>query len=272
MHKILTARSILFVPGNRPERFDKAMAAGADAVIVDLEDAVPAAEKTFARNVVSYWLRAARPVILRINGSRTPWFRDDVALCSLAGVGGIVLPKAETREELVVLNDLATGRPIWPVIETATGFADAAMLARAPGVERLIFGNVDLQLELGITGEREELDYFRSALVLVSRLAGLEAPLDGICTAIDDTDALRAETLRNRRFGYGGKLCIHPRQIAVVNTAYCPSAADIAWAERVLAAAGAAAGSATTVDGRMVDQPIMRRAEGILADSRRHPG
>jgi citrate lyase subunit beta/citryl-CoA lyase len=264
-------RSLLFVPGNRPERFNKALAAGADAVIVDLEDAVPPVEKCAARDSVAGWMDAAHPVVLRINDSNSSWFRDDLGLCTRPGIAGIMLAKAEAREELEALAALAPATPLLPLIETAAGFANAETLARAPGVQRLVFGNIDLQLDLGIAGNGEELNYFRSSLVLISRLAGIAPPIDGVCTAFDDVDALRAEALRGRRFGFGGKLCIHPKQVAGVNAAYRPDADEIAWAERVLAVAATAHGAAVALEGKMVDRPVIRRAEQILMEARRQP-
>lgn len=266
MNTRLLARSLLFVPGNRPERFEKALAAGADAVIVDLEDAVPPAEKPAARDAVARWLSAAHPVVVRINDTDSPWFRDDLDLCSRPGVAGIILAKAETREELEALAAHAPGKPLLPLIETADGFANAEALARAPAVQRLVFGNIDLQLDLGITSNGEELNYFRSSLVLVSRLARIAPPVDGVCTAFDDIDALREEALRARRFGFGAKLCIHPRQVADVNAAYRPTADEVAWAERVLAVAAQAHGAAVALDGKMVDRPVIQRAEQILME------
>jgi citrate lyase subunit beta / citryl-CoA lyase len=263
------ARSWLFVPGNRPERFDKACVAGADAVIVDLEDAVPPSEKAAARAALASWLRPGQPVVVRINGADTAWFEGDLALCAQPGLAGIMLPKAERREVLARLAAIAPAVPLLPLIETAVGFANAGTLARTPQVQRLVFGSIDFQVDLGIDGDGEELHYFRSQLVLVSRLGGIQPPVDGVCTAIDDADVLRADTLRGRRFGFGGKLCIHPRQVAAVNACWRPAGDEVAWAERVLAAGEAAQGQAVAVDGKMVDRPVLLRAERILAEARR---
>ena len=169
------ARSFLFVPGNRPERFGKACAAGADAVIVDLEDAVPASDKLAARDALAAWLSPASPVLVRINSADSEWFRDDLALCGLPGVAGIVLPKAEREHDLATIA--AAGAPaILPLIESAQGIWNAIGLARSPCVQRLVFGAIDFSLDLGIIEGHEQLLYFRSQLVLVSRVAGIQAP------------------------------------------------------------------------------------------------
>ena len=127
-----------------------------------------------------------------------------------------------------------------------------------------MFGSIDFCVDLGIEGDDHELDYFRSQLVLASCLAGIAAPVDGVTTAINDEQVLQSDTLRGKRFGFGGKLCIHPKQIAVVRAAYLPSAAEVAWAQRVVAAATAAHGGAVAVDGKMVDRPVILKAERIL--------
>jgi citrate lyase subunit beta/citryl-CoA lyase len=258
-------RSYLFVPGNRPERYAKACASGADAVIIDLEDAVPPAEKASARAALSAWLSAASPVLVRINAAETEWFRDDLALCSRSGVAGIILPKAARLSDIQHLVEHANvDTAVLPLIESAQGFSDALALARAPQVQRLIFGSLDIQLDLGMSAEEEELLYFRTHLALVSRLAGIESPVDGVTTAIDDPNRLREDTLRAKRLGFGGKLCIHPRQVALVNECFAPTAEEIAWATRVVEAAAAARGAAISLDGKMVDRPVIARAEAVL--------
>jgi len=262
------ARSYLFVPGNRPDRFAKACASGADAVIVDLEDAVPFAEKTVARNAVAGWLNPDHPVVVRINGVDSEWFRNDVTLCRMPGVTAIMLPKTDGIEHLRHVEELLIGKvPIVPLIETARGFSNALEIAKDPSVDRLVFGAFDFQLDMGIQGDADELLYFRSQLVLVSRLAGIVAPVDGINTEIDDPERLRADTLRARRLGFGGKLCIHPKQVTYVNDAFRPSAEEISWARRVLEVAEAASGAAVADDGRMIDRPIVLRAERILREA-----
>ena len=261
-------RSYLFVPGNRPERFDKALAAGADAVIVDLEDAVAPADKASARAALHGWLSPEHPVLVRINAVDTAWHAADLALAGLPGVAGIILSKAEQAADIAEL--ILRGAPaVLPLIESALGFHHALALARAPSVERLLFGSIDFSLDLGLREGVEELQYFRSQLVLVSRLADIAPPIDGVTAAIDDTAQIIEDTERARRNGFGGKLCIHPRQVAHVNAAFAPSEEDVAWASRVLEAADRAGGAAVAVDGRMVDRPVILQARGIMDEIQR---
>lgn len=265
------ARSYLFVPGNRPERFSKACASGADAVIIDLEDAVAPETKDEARASLAGWLTPKQPVLVRINSAGSEWFQDDLDLCTLPGVAGVVLPKAENADDvrMIAARGAAAGFIVLPLIETAAGFANAAALAGAPGVQRLLFGSIDFQVDLGIQGEDDALLYFRSQMVLLSRLAGIQAPVDGVTTGIDDAELLRADTLRARRLGFGGKLCIHPKQVDAVNRHFAPDEAEVAWAVRVTEAAAAAGGAAVAVDGKMVDRPVLLRAQDIMRESQR---
>lgn len=263
------ARSYLFVPGDRPDRFDKALAAGADAVIIDLEDAVAAAKKSEARAAIGQWLAADKRVIVRINADTTEWFGEDLALVRAAGMAGIVLPKAQTIDPALQAICAETGKFLLPLIETAQGFENAYALASVPGVQRLLFGTLDFQMDLGIDGEGDELAYFRSELVLVSRLAGIQPPVDGPSTALDDAAQVSGDTQRARRLGFGGKLCIHPKQVAAVNAAFAPSAEELAWARRVQAAAEASGGAAVALDGRMVDRPVILKAGQIVLEATR---
>ena len=264
------ARSYLFVPGNRPERFAKALASEADRVIVDLEDAVPEAEKDAARGALAAWATSERGVFVRINAAETRWFDDDLRVCGLPGVAGVMLPKAERAEEIARVADAAaTSAAIVPLIETARGMWDALAIATTPRVQRLAFGSIDFQLDVGIHGDDDELLHFRSQLVLVSRLAGIEPPIDGVTTALDDAATLRNDTMRARRLGFGAKLCIHPKQVAAVNACFAPTADELAWAKRVLDAAAAAKGAAVALDGRMIDRPLIRRAEEIVREAER---
>jgi citrate lyase subunit beta/citryl-CoA lyase len=261
-------RSFLFVPGNRPERFDKAYAAGAHAVIVDLEDAVAPADKARARDAARAWLSSAKPVWLRINGPESEWFGADLDLVALAGVKGVVLPKAEETDAIGEIRRRAgSAARIMPLVESALGLWRAETLAAAPGVERLAFGSVDFQRDTGIAGERDELLYARSQLVIASRVAGRLAPVDGVTLAIDDEAALRADVERSRLLGFGGKLCIHPKQVAGVNAGFRPSESDLDWAKRVVEAAEASAGNAVRLDGKLVDLPVIDRARALLAQA-----
>lgn len=262
----MIARSYLFVPGNRCERIAKAIASGADTVIVDLEDAVPPAEKDAARAAVRASLDAARPVWLRINGEQTSWFAEDRMLCGLPGIAGIVLPKAECAALISELHG-AAARPLLPIIESGLGLARLEAIASAKGTTRLAFGSIDLRLDLGIPGDEPVLDPYRMQLVLASRLAGLPSPVDGVTTDFSDQDRVEADTRRSASLGFTGKLCIHPRQIAPVHRGYAPSPADIDWARRVLAADASADGRAVALNGQMVDRPVVERARSILTRS-----
>lgn len=261
-----TPRSYLFVPGNRPERFSKAFASGADSVIIDLEDAVPPNLKAAARETVRVWLSthsglADRRLVLRINAADTPWFNDDLALCRLPGVGAVMLAKTESSAQLGVLSDAP---PIIALIESALAFENLRAIADAPNVQRLAFGAIDFELDMGMRATYDDLIYFRSQLALVSRLAGLLAPIDSPSTALDSDDDVEFEALHASRLGFGGKLCIHPRQVSVVNRSFSPTAEDIDWAQRVLAAASQSQGAAVTLDGQMIDKPVVSRAHAIL--------
>lgn len=267
-------RSWLFVPGNRPERFDKAYASGADAVILDLEDAVPTAEKLAAREQVVSWVQALAPntassvpIYVRINAASTPWFDADIAaLTGLPQLGGLVVPKTEDAATLDRATAGATPTlRVVPLIETAHAFAALDEIATAPRVERLMFGTIDFQLDIGIEGDGDELLYFRSLLTLASRVAGIAAPVDGVTTVFDDAALIEASARRARALGFRGKLCIHPRQIAPVHAAFAWREDEIAWAERVVAAANASGGAAVALDGKMIDAPVIAKANEILA-------
>jgi len=262
------ARSYLFVPGNRPDRFDKACSAGAHAVIVDLEDAVPPGKKAAARQAVAAWLNPGQPVFVRINGADTVWFSEDLELCQGPGISGVVLPKTGSVEDIQSLEQwLSPSSAVLPLIETAQGFWNALAIARLPRVKRLIFGPIDFQLDLGILGDRDELLYFQSQLVLVSRLAGIQPPVDGVSTAIEDAGRLRADATRARSLGFGGKLCIHPKQVPIVNACFVPRPEEIAWARRVVEADARSGGAPVSLDGQMVDRPVVLKAQRILMET-----
>ena len=264
----MSVKTFLFVPGNRPERFDKACAAGADAVILDLEDAVAPPGKDAARDAVRRWLEEGGRAWLRVNGTDTPWHDGDLALLALSGVVGVLLPKAEHPDELQALSrHMRAGTPLVPLVETALGLWNARELASVAGVQRLAFGSVDFQVDLSIQGDRDELLFARSQLVLASRVAGVLPPVDGVTVGIDDDDILQADVARARRLGFGGKLCIHPRQVPAVQAGFRPSAADLEWARRVIQAADAAGQDAVRVEGKLVDKPVIDRARALLQEA-----
>lgn len=266
---VAESRSFLFVPGNRPERFAKAVTSGADQVIIDLEDAVAPEDKVAARESVVHAL-ADTQALVRINSVETQWYEADLAaLSGAAGLLGVVLPKAEFAGGVAqVVGTVSPGTAVLPLIETARGIRDAAVIAQVPGISRLLFGNLDFALDCGIhvqSPREEELSYARSALVIASRAAGLPGPVDGICTNIDDMEQCHADTVRALNHGFTAKLCIHPKQVAAVHAAFAPSAAELNWALRILEAAASAGGAAVRVDGQMVDRPVLQRAQAIVA-------
>ncbi len=261
-------RSYLFVPGNRADRFDKARASGAHAVILDLEDALGPSEKEGARDRIARWLDPAKPAVLRINGADSNWFDGDLALASTPGIAAVMIPKVGGPEHVRAAQQrLPAAMPVLPYIESARGADQARAIAEVPGVQRLVFGHLDLQADLRIQGDAEELDYFRSHLVFASRLAGILPPVDGIATTIGDVDGLIRETRRAKRFGFGAKLCIHPSQVRHVNECYRPSDLEIAWAQRVQAALDASNGGVVAVDGQMIDRPLLLQAQEILKEA-----
>lgn len=254
----------LFVPGDRPDRFAKAAAAGADAVIVDLEDAVPEAAKAMARDGIGSVLAENRlvvPILLRINGAGTAWHEDDLRAASGLPLVAILLPKAETAEACLAVEK-ATGHPVIALIESARGLAEAEALARVSA--RLAFGSIDYAADLAMGHTRQSLLMARSQIVLASRLAGLPAPIDGVTTAIHDRDAILSDCAHAVEMGFGGKLLIHPAQIAPARQGFLPNMAEIDWARRVLKAAETG-GAALSVDGAMVDAPVIARARQVLA-------
>lgn len=256
----------LFVPANRPDRCDKALATRADAVIVDLEDAVAPSEKVAAREALVAWLVQERPVIVRVNAADSAWFEDDLRACASDAVTAIVLPKAERADDIARIAALGGRRPVLPLVETARGMWNALSVAQAPNVQALLFGSLDFQADLGTSDD--DLLYARSQLVLASRVAGIEAPIDGITQSVDDAELLRRDCLRARQLGFAGKLCVHPKQVDIVNRCFSPSADDVAWAERVVDAFARSSGNAALLDGKMIDRPVLVRAQAMLAEAR----
>ncbi|MCY1289157.1 (3S)-malyl-CoA thioesterase [compost metagenome] len=262
-------RSALFVPGSRPERFAKALAVGADAVIVDFEDAVEAELKAQARDNLASFL-ASHPEVrvwVRVNAAAHAEFAADLAFCQAqSGIAGLLLPKAESAAE--VRRAAQTGKPLWPLLESAAGVLALAEIAACAGVQRLTFGALDLAVDLGLaagTAAAEAmLDQLRFALLLHSRANGLQPPLDTVYPAFDDEAGFAAAIRRGRDMGLFGALCIHPKQVAVLHAALAPSAEELDWARRVVEAAASGA-AAFKIDGKMVDAPVISRARRLLA-------
>ncbi|MCA8299585.1 CoA ester lyase [Burkholderia sp. AU30198] len=266
----LAPRSYLFVPGNRPDRFAKAAASGVDVVVIDLEDAVPPAEKKVARAALAEWLASNdTPVAVRINDVNSEWFREDIALCRAPSVKTVMLPKTERIDDIFLCEFAGKPTEVLPMIETAQGFRNVVAIAQHRLTTRLVFGNIDFQLDLSIDGDDEQLLYFRSHIVLASRLGNLLPPVDGVSLALDDPAQIERDTLRAKRLGFGAKLCIHPKQVQAVNAAFLPTEKEIEWARKVVDTACASHGAAVAVDGRMVDRPVILKAQEILAESQR---
>lgn len=251
----------LYVPGNRPDRFDKAVATGADLVILDLEDAVPPAEKTMAREQVASWLATARADCLlqvRVNGSPA----DDLAV--LEGLTGfeVRLPKVESPAQVDRVTRALPDVPVTALVETAFGVEHADAIAAHPAVTRLGLGESDLASELG-TRNDAVLDHARIRLLYAARAAGLPAPMLSAYPAIKDLTGLRTDTERGRALGWYGRVAIHPTQLPVIAEVFAPSEEDRAWAEEVLAAT-TQGGVTTLSNGDMVDAAMVGRARAIL--------
>lgn len=260
-----TALTWLFVPGDAPGRFDKAATSGADAALLDLEDAVAPSAKADARDAVADYLAGATAYV-RVNAPDTPWYEDDLrALGSAAGLRGVMLPKAESADQVAsVTRTLGSSRALIALVETARGVLAAEAIASTTGVTRLAFGSVDLALDTGVRDEDTGFLYARSHLVLCSRAAGLAAPIDGVTTNIDEGEPAGDAARLAAQIGFGAKLCVHPRQIAPVAEAFAPTPEDIAWASQVVAAAADSEGKAVRLEGEMIDRPRLARAEAIL--------
>lgn len=275
LERVRASCSFLFVPATRPERLPKALASGADMVIADWEDAVAPAEKPVAREQLAH---AVAPLskderarlLVRINAAGTPWFADDLAALGpliAGGCAGVMIPKAEQVQTLAtVAQALGRNAVLLPLIESVAGLTAADALAVAPQVARIAFGHLDFQVDAGMAcGEnQEELLPIRVALVLASRRAALAAPVDGVTVDTRQTEVLVRDAERARRLGFGGKLCIHPNQVAPLHAVFDPAAAAVTRARRIQAAADAAHGGVTVLDGRMIDAPVVLQAQQVL--------
>lgn len=246
----------LFVPASRPERFAKAAASAADAVILDLEDAVPPADKDAARSALTAAF-TDKPVIVRINARGTPWHADDLAAIEALPIAAVMVPKVETAEDV---RALGTRHSVIALVETVRGVAAARAIAGEGRPLRIAFGSVDYAADLGCAHERIALAAARAEILIASRLGDLPRPLDGVTTGIADLDAVLSDALHARTLGFGGKMCIHPAQLLPVLEGFRPSAAELDWAERVLASGD----GAVMVDGAMIDAPVRARARAML--------
>ncbi|MFV0679702.1 HpcH/HpaI aldolase/citrate lyase family protein [Ottowia sp.] len=278
-HPLAAACSLLFVPGTRPERFAKALASGAGGVIVDWEDAVAPVDKDAARATLAEALGQLSPVergrlALRINAAGTPWHADDLAaLPALAAEGlcAVVLPKADSGAGVQVVADaLGAQGAVLPLVESVAGYDAVRDLAAAPQVLRLLFGHLDFQADAGLAcgPDEAELVPVRLHIVLAARAAGLPAPVDSVTPDTKDMALVQQHAARALRGGFGGKLCIHPAQVAAVHAAFVPTPQQADWARRVVEGFAAAQGGVFTLDGRMVDAPVVKLAEQMLGRAR----
>jgi citrate lyase subunit beta/citryl-CoA lyase len=255
--------SPLFVPADRPDRFEKAAASGADAIIVDLEDAVAPADKEKARRNFEALGRLQTLTFVRINPETTDWFEDDLEALGAFGLRNVFLPKVEeVRLVDAVETVLGKGAIVIATIETARGVANAREIAQHRSVRQLAFGTADYALDLGITPNPDALSIALTLLVIASRAEGRPGPLDGPTFDLSDSGTLAADVERAARLGAGGKLCIHPKQIETVRRGFAPTREEIDWA-RMIVEAGDGAGAARAGD-QFADKPIVERARLIL--------
>ena len=271
-HPIAAARSFLFVPGNRPERFEKALASGADAVVLDLEDSVPLGEKAVAREAIAkawHSLQAFNvPLVVRINPAEHELGMADLDwLSRLDPPAAVMVPKTESIGALNAVLSAVPGAHLLPLIETAAGHGALNDIAGTTGVLRLVVGHIDFMADTGMQcSEGEpELAPLRFAVAMATRLHQLAPAVDGVTVSIGDEALLREDTRRALRFGFGGKLCIHPRQVGVVHDVLAPTQDEVAWARRVVEADANSGGAAVQLDGRMVDVPVVLQARRLLA-------
>lgn len=267
-------RTYLFVPGNRPERFAKGFTSGADAVILDLEDAVAPEERVGARHAIANWFALASDsdrarAVIRINDVHTSALGDDIALLQEVRAAAVMLPKTEYPAQVSTLRNAVPSCRVLALIESARGVAMAHKVARAEGVSCLVFGTLDfaLDLDIDIADDPEGLAYAAGALAVASRAANLAPPVAGVTPQFNDEQRLVADLAWARRHGFGAKLCIHPRQIAPIHNALAPTPQALEGAQRVLAADAASPGAAQ-LDGRMIDRPVVLQAQRTLQRAR----
>lgn len=266
-------QTYLFVPGNRPERFAKALASGADRIILDLEDAVAPGDKGAARTAIAEWMasvgQALGKVLIRINDAATDWHAQDLALARSVQAVCIMLPKCEAPAQVsAVLVQLTSNATVLPLIETARGMLALPNIAAAPGVARLAFGSLDYMVDLDIPADSLALDVAASQIAVASRAAGLASPLAGVTPALDAAQ-IKKDMVHARSLGFGAKMCIHPAQVAAVRAALAPSDQELAWAQRVLQAWQASGAGAFQLEGKMVDRPVVLKAQRIAAQAAR---
>jgi citrate lyase subunit beta/citryl-CoA lyase len=266
------AQAFLFVPGNRPDRFAKSLATHAHAVIIDLEDAVPLSAKEEARQILLRELpdllkTFPNRIVVRINAHGTDFFTQDLELVNQLGLNAILLPKAESKSQLIDI-ERRLKRPIWviPMIESAGGIDQMRDIASHSSVVRLTLGNIDVQANLGMVCGSEEFELLplRYQMTVMSRLFDLGAPIDGVTVNLKSDDVIKADIDRAKRIGFSAKLCIHPAQVDRVIAGFRPSDAEIEKAKAIVLADGQAHGGAVQLDGKMIDRPVVLMAKLVL--------
>lgn len=264
--------TFLFVPGTRPERFIKALDSGADGVIIDLEDAVAPDDKESARVAIraawpTFTAEQKKRLVIRSNSPGSQFYADDLILVQNLDVACLLIPKSESLDQINGAAQILPNTGIIPMIETAIGLDRLNEIAGAEQVLRLALGNIDLQADLGMVcdAQETELQTARFQIVLASRLAQIFPPIDGVTPSTDDIERIADDAERAKRMGFGGKLCIHPKQVFLVKSAFMPTSAELSWAQRVIEADKASKGGAVKLDGRMIDRPVVLLAQRTLA-------
>jgi citrate lyase subunit beta/citryl-CoA lyase len=262
-------RSLLFVPANRPDMAAKAPRSGPDAVVLDLEDAVPPAAKDGARGSAreaAAGLAGAVPVCVRVNPPATPWFADDVAALP-DGLAAVVVPKLDTADGVALVAAALGDVPVVAGLETVRGIADARDVLRPP-VAACYFGAEDYVADLGgvRTPGNAEVAHARAYVAMAARLAGVVA-LDMVTIDFRDGDRFSTEAREARALGYAGKMCIHPAQVPLAHEAFRPTPEEVAWARGLLDAFAAAGGETIAYEGQMVDEVVAARARAVLASA-----
>jgi citrate lyase subunit beta/citryl-CoA lyase len=276
-HPIAYASTFLFVPGNRPERFAKALASGADAVIIDLEDAVAEEDKGQARAAIetawpSFSAEQRKRLVIRANAPGSRFYSEDLILAEALSVACLLIPKSESIDQINGAAEVLPNTAIIPMIETARGLHQIESIANAQQVIRLALGNIDLQADLGMVcdAQETELQVARFQLVLASRLAEIAPPIDGVTMATEDVEQITSDTMRAKRLGFAAKLCIHPKQVLIVSRAFMPSDEELSWANQVIEADRASKGGVVKLNGRMVDRPVVLLAKRLQLLAGKH--
>ena len=269
--------NFLFVPGTRPDRFGKALDSGASSVILDLEDAVAAEDKETARNAIqaawpSFTAEQKKRLIIRSNSPGSQFYSADLILAQKLDIACLLVPKSESADEMNGAALVLPNTALIPMIETAIGLDNLSEIANANQVIRLALGNLDLQADLGMICDPQEteLQTARFQIVLASRVAQIAPPIDGVTPTTDDVARIQDDAKRAKRMGFGGKLCIHPKQVGIVKAAFMPSEEELAWAKRVIEADKTSKGGAVKLDGRMIDRPVVLLAQRTVAIAGKH--